>query len=122
SGFEFLRNDAFDSRNFFEQKKGKFRQNQFGGSIGGPIVRNKTFFFGDYMGFNIHQAQPVLATVPTAKMRAGDFSESFAGASSRTIFDPATTHIDPATGLNVRDPFPNNQIPTARLDPIALKL
>src|SRR5437867_5551356 len=82
SAFEFLRNDAFDSRNYFETSKGKFEQNQFGGSAGGPIVHGRTFFFADYQGFKIHQAQPVLTTVPTAKMRQGDFSESFAGASS----------------------------------------
>jgi hypothetical protein len=122
SGFEFLRNDKFDSKNFFEQQKGKFQQNQFGASLGGPIRKNRTFFFTDYMGFIIRQAQPVLATVPTAKMRAGDFSESFPGSAARLIYDPATTHIDPATGRQVRDPFPNNQIPAGRIDPIAAKL
>ena len=91
SGFEFLRNDKFDAKNYFEQQKGKFNQNQFGGSLGGPIRKNKTFFFADYMGFHIDQAQPVLATVPTAKMRAGDFSESFPGSPARLIYDPATT-------------------------------
>lgn len=120
--FEFLRNDAFDSRNFFEREKGRFDQNQFGGSLGGPILRGKTFFFADYMGFLIRQAQPVLATVPTLKMRNGDFSESFPGSPARTIYDPNSTHIDAATGQLVRDPFPNNQIPLDRLDPIAVQL
>ena len=120
--FEFVRNDAFDARNFFEQQKGKFDQNQFGGSMGGPIVKGKTFFFTDAMGFFIDQAQPVLATVPTARMRAGDFSEAFPGSPARTIYDPATTRTDPTTGQLIRDPFPNNQIPTNRLDPIALQL
>jgi hypothetical protein len=120
--FEFLRNDAFDARNFFEAEKGKFRQNQFGGSLGGPIVRGRTFFFADYMGFKIRQAQPVLATVPTARMRNGDFSESFPGSTARIIYDPATTTTDPATGQLVRSPFPNNQIPADRMDPRALQL
>ncbi|MCX6551174.1 MAG: TonB-dependent receptor [Acidobacteria bacterium] len=122
SAFEFLRNDALDAKNYFEQKKGTFNQNQFGGSVGGPIFKNKTFFFADYMGFKIKQAIPVLATVPTLKMRQGDFSESFPGAASRVVYDPATTRVDPATGLQVRDPFPNNQIPANRIDPIALQL
>lgn len=120
--FEFLRNDAFDAKNYFEQEKGKFNQNQFGGSLGGPIIRGKTFFFADYQGFTIQQAQPVLSTVPTMRMRQGDFSEGFPGAAARTIYDPATQVINPATGQLTRQPFPNNRIPTERLDPIALQL
>jgi hypothetical protein len=122
SVFEFLRNDAFDAKNYFELEKGKFNQNQFGGSLGGPIVRGKTFFFADYQGFTIQQAQPVLSTVPTLRMRQGDFSESFSGAPARTIYDPATQAINPATGQLVRQPFANNQIPRDRIDPIALQL
>jgi hypothetical protein len=122
SAFEFHRNDAFDARNFFEQRKGKFKQNQFGGSLGGPIVQGKTFFFADYQGFTILQAQPVLSTVPTMRMRQGDFSESFPGAAARTIYDPATQTIDPATGQLARQPFPNNRIPLERIDPVALQL
>ena len=120
--FEFLRNDAFDARNFFELEKGKFRQNQFGGSLGGPIVSGKTFFFADYQGFTILQAQPVLSTVPTMRMRQGDFSESFPGAPARTLYDPSTQTVNPATGQLVRQPFAGNQIPTTRIDPIALRL
>jgi len=120
--FEFLRNDKFDARNFFEATKGKFNQNQFGGSVGGPIVHGKTFFFTDYSGFKILQAQPFLTTVPTLKMRQGDFSESFPGSPARTVFDPATTRVDPTTGQLVRSPFENNQIPANRISPIALRL
>jgi len=120
--FEFLRNDAFDAKNFFEQEKGKFNQNQFGGSLGGPIIGGRTFFFADYQGFTILQAQPVLSTVPTARMRQGDFSESFPGAPARAIYDPATQTVDPTTGQLVRQPFPNNLIPTSRIDPVALQL
>ena len=109
SGFEFNRNDRFDSRNYFAQTgpKPKLDQNQFGGSVGGPLRRNKTFFFADYEKFKLTQGVTFVSTVPTAKMRAGDFSEL-----SVAIYDPTSA---------VRVPFAGNIIPTARLDPIALK-
>ncbi len=69
SGFEFLRNDAFDANNFFNntnhRAKPDFSQNQFGGTFGGPIFKDKTFFFGDYQGQRITQGQTYLSTVPT---------------------------------------------------------
>ena len=75
SGFEFARHEKFDSRQFFAQGKPENRQNQFGGSFGGPLRRDRTFFFVDYEGYRIKQGVPSVVTVPTAKMRAGDFSE-----------------------------------------------
>ena len=87
SAFEFNRNDKFDSRNYFAQTgpKPKLDQNQFGGSIGGPVQKNKTFFFADYERFKLTQGVTSVSTVPTAKMRAGDFSEL-----STPIYDPTT--------------------------------
>ena len=110
SAFEFVRNDRFDARNFFATgaDKPKLKQNQYGGSVGGPVARNKTFFFLDYEGFNVNQGVTAVATVPTAKMRAGDFSEL-----SATIYDPIRAP---------RSAFPGNVIPASRLDPIALKV
>jgi hypothetical protein len=107
--FEFNRNDKFDSRNYFAQTgpKPKLDQNQYGGSIGGPVKKNKTFFFADYERFQLTQGVTSVSTVPTAKMRAGDFSEL-----SATVYDPTTA---------VRLPFAGNVIPANRLDPIALK-
>ncbi|HMD35332.1 MAG TPA: carboxypeptidase regulatory-like domain-containing protein, partial [Vicinamibacterales bacterium] len=107
--FEFNRNDRFDARNFFATTgpKPALDQNQFGGSAGGPMVRNKAFFFGDFEGFRSTQGVTFVSTVPTAKMRAGDFSEV-----SAILYDPATTP---------RTPFSGNLIPSGRLDPIALK-
>ena len=74
--WEFLRNDKFDAANYFEfgLKKGEFRQNQFGATFGGPIIRNKTFFFMDYEGTRIRQANPYTSTVPTALERSSGFT------------------------------------------------
>ena len=108
SAFEFYRNEAMDSRNYFAPPGPKplYRQNQFGGSLGGPIIRNRTFFFGDYGGFRQEQGQNFTATVPTAAMRTGDFSGI-----SAVIYDPVS-HL----------PFQGNIIPAGRLDPAAVKL
>jgi len=73
--FEFLRNEKFDANNRFDIfGKVPYKQNQFGFTFGGPIVKNKTFFFGDYEGTRIRQALPQLATVPTTAEAGGDFS------------------------------------------------
>ena len=64
--FEFLRNDYLDARNYFDPvKKGKYRQNEFGVSLGGPVVKDKTFFFMDYQGNRVRQGAPILSTIPT---------------------------------------------------------
>jgi hypothetical protein len=79
SAFEFVRNDMFDAKNFFAAPGAnkKYRQNQFGGSLGGPIIRDKAFFFGDYEGMRIVQAQTFVSTVPTLYEleHPGDFSD-----------------------------------------------
>ena len=89
--YGFLRDDKFDANNFFAnrggQEKPPFRQTQFGGAIGGPISRNRTFFFADYDGFRQNIGRVFVKTVPTAKMRQGDFSEV------GTIYDPLTTVV-----------------------------
>jgi hypothetical protein len=107
SAFEFLRNDAFDANNFFNNRAGRakpdFSQHQYGGTIGGPIVKDKTFYFFDYQGYKINQGATYLSTVPSAKMRAGDFSEL-----NRVIYDPVS-HL----------PFPGNVVPQGRWDPVA---
>jgi hypothetical protein len=79
SVFEFLRNDVFDARNFFARQgsKPEYRQNQFGGSVGGPIQKDKTFFFGDYEGLRIIQGTTYVSTVPTLfeEQNIGNFSD-----------------------------------------------
>jgi hypothetical protein len=119
AAYEFLRNDALDANNFFSnragQKKPPFRQNQFGGAVGGPIVKGKTFYFGDYDGFRQRQGRVFVNTVPTLKMRQGDFSEVAGG-----VYDPATT-VQSGTAF-ARSRFPNDIIPQNRWDPVAAKL
>ncbi len=123
SAFEFFRNDALDARNFFDGgTKRPWNQNTYGGSVGGPIKRDKTFFFAGFQGNNIDEGLTTVLTVPTALMHQGIFTESFGGAPLPIIYDPATTRVDPATGLLTRDPFPGNRIPANRIDPIGQAL
>lgn len=123
SGFEFFRNDALDARNFFDgAKKRDWNQNTYGGSVGGPVKRNKTFFFVGFQANNIDEGLTSVLTVPTALMHQGIFTESFGGAPAPIIYDPATTRVDPATGRMIRDPFPGNRIPADRIDPIGKAL
>src|SRR5215467_13410536 len=76
SGFEFLRNTALDARNFFSPERGFFRQNQFGGTLGGPIAKDKVFYFGDYQGTRTSQGIDTgLIPVPTLANRTGDLSD-----------------------------------------------
>jgi Carboxypeptidase regulatory-like domain len=78
SAYEFLRNEKLDAKNFFDDPNSPiapYKQNQFGFTIGGPIVRNRTFFFADYEGLRIRQAQTLTSFVPTAAQRSGDFSD-----------------------------------------------
>jgi outer membrane receptor protein involved in Fe transport len=120
AAYGFLRNERFDANNFFAnragQKKPPFKQHQFGGAVGGPIVRNKTFFFADYDGFRQELGRVFVNTVPTLKMRRGDFSEL-----SAPIYDPLTTVALPGGGFS-RQPFPGNIIPQDRWDPVTAKL
>ncbi len=111
--YEFLRNDKIDARGFFTARKPPLRQNQFGAAVGGPIVRNRTFFHFSYEGYRQVNASSQLALVPTVAERSGDFS-----AATRRLFDPYSTRPNPANpNVLLRDPFPNNRIPAARLSP-----
>lgn len=110
--FEFLRNSAMDARNFFDyttpRRLPNFVQNQFGFAFGGPIIKNRTFFFMDYQGFRQRQGQSFVATVPSAGIRSGNFAGT-----ARPIYDPAT--YDPIT--NTRQLFPGGVIPQTRFNP-----
>lgn len=116
--WEFNRTSATDAADFFTNRAGAKKpgltQNQFGGVIGGPIIRNKLFFMFNYEGTRIVQGVTRLTSVPLANERIGDFSAA-AGAANDVKY---STIINPATGL----PFANNQIPQTMLDPESAKL
>ncbi len=118
TAFDFLRNEALNARNYFQSSdpnKPAYRRNQFGGTLGGPLVRDRTFFFVDYQGQRQDIGRTVISTVPTLLQRQGIFTEAIAGRVP-IIYDPATT-----VG-SARTPFPGNVIPTERIDPVALAL
>jgi hypothetical protein len=111
--FEFLRNDKLDANNFFNSGRAKppYRQNQYGGTLGGPVRRDRLFFFGSFEGTNIREKLTRLSTIPAPAQIRGNF----AGISN--IFDPATQAAN-----NTRTPFPGNVIPASRIDPVARRV
>ena len=111
--FEFNKNSALYSRNFFAPNVPPLRYNQYGGSLGGRIERNKLFFFMDYQGSDDYEAGTQNYTIPSSGYRTGDFSIS-----PTQIYDPATGAAN-GTG---RTPFPNKIIPASRISPIAANL
>src|SRR5687768_16224032 len=122
--FEFLRNDKFDARNpFAAGEEKRLNRHQYGGTVGGPVKRDKTFFFTSWETTDEVRGTDYRITVPTAAERAGDFS-GFRNNQGRAvvIYDPATTRPNPnGTGF-IRDPFPGNQVPASRIHPLAAKL
>ncbi len=111
--FEYHNNEAMRARNFFTPagtEKGRFRFNQYGGTLGGPIVRNQLFYFGSYEGTRRNENVSRTLSVPTEAVRRGDFR-----ATGAIIYDPMTGNPD-GTG---RQPFPNNTIPADRFSRVA---
>ncbi len=102
--FEFLRNDKLNARNFFDgSEKPRYKQNQFGGTVGGPVIRDKVFFFGSYEGYRSRLANTYLGRVPSPENLAGQFDHEI---------------IDPTTGA----PFPDNRIPVDRFDAVMVNV
>src|SRR5271169_2013625 len=137
--FEFLRNTDLDARDFFAPNRGDFKQNQFGGTLGGPVKKDKTFFFLDYQGKRSLEGLTFLGTVPTAAERTGDFSQAFLGISQ--LYNPYSTTT--VGNLTTRQPFmcdaggnplatdvngiqaagnPCNKIPASLINPIAAQM
>ena len=124
TGYEFLRNNVFDAHSFNDMGSNFLVRNNFGASIGGPVVRNHIFFFANYEGLRHVKADTMIETVPTDDEVNGDFSMS-----GVTIYNPFSAHpnpnfdpsrpISPANPQIIRDPFPNNKIPAALIDPAA---
>jgi hypothetical protein len=108
TAYEYIRNNDFDARNYFDVGAAPpFHQNQFGASFGGPVKRNRMFFFGNYEGFRLIQPQDEYANVPNAQQLAGNFS-----ADSQQLVNP----------LNGYTPFQNNQIPSTYFNPVGQKV
>ena len=122
SAYEFLRNDKLDGTNFFANRSGSkkptLRQNQFGGTVGGPVIRNRTFYFFSFQGTRISRGKSFTSTVPGALARSGDFSRE--GVNRDRVFDPASTRGAGADA--VRTQFPNNTVPASRFDPVAARI
>jgi hypothetical protein len=127
--YEFLRNSQLDANDFFSNKAGRpltsFKRNQYGFTAGGPIIRDKAFFFFNYEALRLRSRGQSSGTVPTTLERHGDFSQSrqLVGStcSPVQIFDPSTTRANPAGGF-LRDPFPGNVIPTSRQDKVGANI
>ena len=123
TAWEFLRNDKLNANTFFNNRSGVarpgFRRNEFGATAGGPIIRNKTFFFGDYQGIRLTQPLTQTSTIPTLAQQQMVETGNFSGLNT-TIYNPYNTQI--VNGSRVRVAFPNNQIPANLLDPAAVRL
>jgi len=126
SGFIETRPMSLMTNNFFDERNGIPMQKQHfyiaGGGVGGPIKRNRTFFYATAEKWYPLTVRNGNYQQPTARERNGDFSQSYrANGDLLVIYDPLTTRTDPATGKLVRDPFPGNVIPAGRINPVGKK-
>lgn len=128
NAWEYFRNELFQANDFFSnargQERGQFKFQMFGATAGGPIIRNRTFFFAEYQGSRDHvSGGSGVYTFPTAQERQGDFSASMASnGKAVTVYDPFTTQLSADGKTYSRSPFPGNRIPQARIDPTAARI
>ncbi len=126
--YEFIRNSALDARSFNDPSQiPHLAQNQFGGSLGGPLRGKNMFFFANYEGFRLSNGVTQIETVPTAMERGGDFSQS-----GLTIYNPSSAHpnpnydpskaVSPSNPKILRDPFAGNMIPMNLMSPVAMQV
>ncbi len=131
--YDYLRNNFLNANDFFSNRSGlskaEYHQDDYGGSIGGPLSipkvykgHDRTFFFFNYEGTQLRQGGNTTNIVPTAQQRGGDFSQTFTTKGQLiTVYDPSTTVLG-SNGKYTRTPFPGNVIPKSELDPVALNL
>jgi len=144
SAWEYLQNTDLNANrweaNLTGQPRGQNKQNQFGATAGGPVIKNRTFWFTDYQGTLIRATggqvpglgTSAIDTVPTPAMKTGDFSQELGAAQGTDplghairggqIYDILSTRANPSGSGEVRDPFPGNIIPVSRMDPVAMKI
>jgi hypothetical protein len=127
SAFEFIQNSAVNARSYFGGPLGHLSYNYYGASIGGPIVKDKLFFFGDYLGTSDHEKIGSTFTIPDARYYTPnaqgniDLSAALTGGGGQ-IYDPATGDGNGTGPGHQRTPFPNNQIPFSRVNPVSLAI
>ncbi len=114
SAYEFLQNSDMNARSFFNPSVGHLAYNYVGGNLGGPIKKNKLFFFGDYLRVMDHEANTNLVTIPPNTWRTGDLSQA-----TTTVYDPASGNLLDGTG---RTPFSGNVIPANRINTVSAAL
>ncbi len=120
TAYEFLRNDAVDARNTFASRNLPLRYNQYGASVGGPIIKNRTFGFFNWEEYRLQRSSPRIRSVPVPDFLRGDFSElRTANGTPIPLYDPDTIRPNPDGGGLIRDPYPGNQVPAAKFDPAA---
>jgi hypothetical protein len=120
----FIQDAALNAVSWGSKTKLPFREDEWGVQLGGPLRKNKTFFFAGIQRATFTQTLPAFLTMPTALQKNGDFSQTFDGSGNLIkIYDPVTTRPDPSNpAVLIRDQFPGNVIPSNRVDPVAAQI